>query len=148
MNNYTTETLPTWVAAGENAAIYNSGRGRAEDATATIVTIAKVGKLHIETTDGAKFRVRNLASTVRPSSYSTADELRAVDDADVLDALRRRQASKTKMELFRLITSNTVLRGNDPANLLADVTAIREAAERAEVELRKLVEQAAKSAQS
>lgn len=148
MSDYTRETLPSWVAAGENAAIYNSGRGRAEDATVTIVEIAKVGKVHIETTDGKKFRVRNLTSTIRPSSFSTADELRSVDDADVLDALRRRQASVAKMEIFRLITSNTVLRGNDPAKLLADVTAIREAATRAEARLRALVDQAQETASS
>lgn len=112
--------------------IYNSGRGRPEEATAKIVMIAKVGKVHIETTEGAKFRVKTLASTVRPSGFSSADELRAADDPAVLDALARAAATRVKAELYRLITSNTVLRGNDPAKLLADVTAIREAAVRVE----------------
>lgn len=124
----TDTTVPTWIAEGAEVAVYNSGRGRPEDATIRTVTIKSVNKVHIVATDGSKYRTRNLESTAgRRSSWDSAEVLRPLHDPAVQDVLHR-QRTREAIAPLSLAVDKHKLYGNDPERLLAAATAIRDAA--------------------
>lgn len=91
------EGLPDWVQVGaEVAAVQGGGAG---GDSYTKVTISRIGATQIVTSNGAKWRVRDLGLVGHRDQWTSAPQLRQLTDPRVREAGRRRTVKRLLADL-------------------------------------------------